>query len=113
MPAPPADAPPGLSLVQCMARWSCSRNTVKARARLLGVALFRAGDALTLWLEADLARGDELHQHLVDGGRLADFRPAIPTTPAPAAPAPVPDTFRRRLPKPAADGPYAPGGGWL
>jgi hypothetical protein len=52
------------------------RNSVKARARALGVELIRVSRQCTAWPGEDVALGDALAEHLkTRGNTLADFHP--------------------------------------
>ena len=64
-----------LTLAQCGERWGLtSRNSVKTRARILGVPLRRESSTRTVWPAESVALGDQLHQHLGQRRTLADFR---------------------------------------
>jgi len=63
-----------LTLGQCGERWGLSsRNSVKARAKVLGVPLRRESSTRTVWPAEFVALGDQLHQHLGQRRTLADF----------------------------------------
>lgn len=70
---------PDLTLAECCERWGVtSRNSVKARAAALGVELRRESSTRTVWPRDDVPLGDELDQHLRDGGTMRDFPGALP-----------------------------------
>jgi predicted DNA-binding transcriptional regulator AlpA len=71
---------PDLTLPQCCERWGVkSRNSVKARARALGVDLIAVSRQCTVWPGEHVGLGDALAEHLkTRGNTLADFqRPTI------------------------------------
>jgi hypothetical protein len=70
---------PDLTLQECCDRWGVSsRNSVKSRAAALGVELRRESSTRTVWPRDDVPLGDELHEHLQQGGTLRDFPGALP-----------------------------------
>jgi hypothetical protein len=74
------EAQPDLTLAQCCERWGVSsRNSVKARARALGVDLIAVSRQCTVWPGEHVGLGDALAEHLkTRGNTLADFqRPTI------------------------------------
>lgn len=76
------DAQPDLTLAECCDRWGVSsRNSIKARAAALGVELRRESSTRTVWPAEHVALGDELAEHLRQGGKLARFPRAL-TAPA-------------------------------
>lgn len=76
------DALPDLTLAECCERWGVSsRNSIKARAAALGVELRRESSTRTVWPAEHVALGDELAEHLQQGGKLASF-PRSLTAPA-------------------------------
>ncbi len=99
-----SEALPDLNLAQCCERWGVSsRNSVKARARALGVQLQQLSPTLTVWPGEHVALGDALNEHLRNRGKLADFPHRLPSAAASsdasetqAMPAPAAVTDRRR-----------------
>ena len=55
------------------ARWGITRNALKSRAAALGVVLVRVSSTDTRWPGAFVDLGDDLHEHLQQGGTLKDF----------------------------------------
>lgn len=55
------------------ARWGITRNALKSRASALGVELVRVSSTDTRWPGAFIDLGDDLHEHLQQGGTLKDF----------------------------------------
>ncbi len=102
------EALPDLTLAQCCERWGVSsRNSVKARARALGVELVAISSTCTVWPGEHVALGDELNRHLSppNKGKLADFPHRLPSAAAStdasetqAMPAPAASTDRRPRP---------------
>jgi hypothetical protein len=98
------EALPDLTLAQCCERWGVSsRNSVKARARALGVQLVAISSTCTVWPGEHVALGDALAQHLQNRGKLADFPHRLPSAAASTdsaetrpMPAPAAVTDRRR-----------------
>lgn len=78
------EALPDLTLQQAAARWGVgSPNTIKARARALGVVLRRESPTRTVWPAADVPLGDRLAEHLQrPGATLASFPEALPAASA-------------------------------
>lgn len=74
-PSESLEALPDLTLAQCCERWGVnSRNSVKARAKALGVELRRESSTRTVWPSEHLPLGDDLAEHLREqGGTLASF----------------------------------------
>jgi len=66
-------APPDLNIRDLEQRWQISRNALRARATALGVVLRRVSSTLTVWPGEAVELGDQLHQHLQQGGTLASF----------------------------------------
>jgi len=65
---------PDLTLAECRERWGVSsRNSIKARAAALGVEPRRESSTRTVWPAEHVALGDELAEHLQQGGRLASL----------------------------------------
>jgi hypothetical protein len=54
----------GVPLKELEVRWSISRNTLKERARILGVSLIRISSTLTVWPHEKLELGDQLNLHM-------------------------------------------------
>lgn len=74
------DALPDLTLAECCERWGVSsRNSIKARAAALGVELRRESSTRTVWPAQHVALGDELAEHLRQGGKLAGFPRSLPS----------------------------------
>jgi hypothetical protein len=66
------EALPGLTLAECGERWGVSsRNSDKSRAAALGVELRRESSTRTAWPAEHPPPGDELADHLRNGGTLA------------------------------------------
>lgn len=81
-PSDPISLAPDLTLAECCDRWGVSsRNSIKARAAALGVALRRESSTRTVWPAEHVALGDDLAEHLARGGKLASF-PRSLTAPA-------------------------------
>ena len=79
---------PDLTLPQCCERWNVSsRNSVKARAKALGVQLVAMSSTCTIWPGEHVALGDELNEYLKNRGKLADF-PHKLTSPAASSDSP-------------------------
>lgn len=90
------DAVPDLTLGECCSRWGVkSRNAIKARANRLGVELqVDTTTRRSIWPAEHLHLGDALHDHLQDGGTMADYAgpsltPSAAVTDKPARPARV------------------------
>jgi len=66
-------APPDINIRELEQRWQISRNALRARATALGVELRRVSSTLTVWPGEAVELGDQLHQHLQQGGTLASF----------------------------------------
>lgn len=64
----------GISIAELEQRWSITRNTLKARAAILGVELIRISSTCTLWPHDQVAIGDALNAHLKSGQPSATFR---------------------------------------
>jgi hypothetical protein len=96
------EALPDLTLPQCCERWNVSsRNSVKARAKALGVQLVAISSTCTIWPGEHVALGDELNEYLKNRGKLADFPHRLPSAAAStdsaetqAMPAPAASTDR-------------------
>jgi hypothetical protein len=97
-----AEALPDLTLAECCSRWGVSsRNSVKARARAIGVELRVVTTTCTVWPGEHVALGDELNLYLKNRGKLADFPHKLPSAAAStdsaetqAMPAPAASTDR-------------------
>ena len=72
---------PDVSIAELEQRWGVSRNTLKARAKALGIELIRQGPTLTTWPGDRVAEGDRLDAHLKAGGAMAAF-PGVAATAA-------------------------------
>jgi hypothetical protein len=74
-PADPIDLAPDLTLAEACERWGVSsRNTIKARAKALGVELRIESTTRTVWPAEYVPLGDQLAEHLKQrGGTLANF----------------------------------------
>jgi hypothetical protein len=79
-----AEAQPDLTLAECCSKWGVtSRNSIKARAKALGVELRRESPTCTVWPGEHVALGDELAKHLkVRGNTLANFPHRLPSATA-------------------------------
>ena len=75
-----AEAQPDLTLPQCCERWKVSsRNSVKARAKALGVELVPISSTCTIWPGEHVVLGDQLAEHLgVKGNNLSNFPHRLP-----------------------------------
>ena len=75
-----AEAQPDLTLPQCCERWKVSsRNSVKARAKALGVELVPISSTCTIWPGEHVALGDELDLYLKNRGKLNEFPHRLPS----------------------------------
>ena len=91
------EAQPDLTLSEAGDRWGVSSaNTIKARARALGVELRRESPTRTVWPAAAVPLGDRLAEHLArPGATLANFPEAAPAVTAAAAGSDDPKPARR------------------
>jgi len=64
----------GISIAELEQRWSITRNTLKARAAMLGVELIRISSTCTLWPREQIAIGNALNAHLKSGEPSSTFR---------------------------------------
>ena len=78
-----AEAQPDLTLPQCCERWEVSsRNSVKARAKALGVELVPISSTCTIWPGEHVVLGDQLAKHLGvkgNGNNLGNFPHRLPS----------------------------------
>lgn len=65
--------PGDLSLADCETRWDVTRNTVKNRAKALGVNILRPTPKSAYWPQEEIARGDHLNAWIRAGKELATF----------------------------------------
>ena len=92
------NALPDLTLPQCCERWGVSsRNSIKARAKALGVQLVPVSSTCTIWPGEHVELGDQLNEYLKNRGKLAEF-PHKLTAPTDS----TGDTDTRPLTAPAA-----------
>ena len=65
--------PEDISLSELEKRWGVTRNTLRTRAKALGVETLHPTHNSSLWPGKYLELGDQLHEHLRSGGELALF----------------------------------------
>jgi len=65
--------PEDISLSELEKRWGVTRNTLRSRAKALGVETLHPTHNSSLWPGKYLELGDQLHEHLRNGGELALF----------------------------------------
>ena len=65
--------PEDINLSELEKRWGVTRNTIRNRAKALGVETLHPTHNSSLWPGKYLELGDQLHEHLKGGGELALF----------------------------------------
>ena len=65
--------PEDISLSELEKRWGITRNSIRNRAKALGVETLHPSHNTSLWPGKYLALGDQLHEHLKNGGEMALF----------------------------------------